>query len=121
VNATEELTQARAEFTEHVRQRHAILTSDSPSAARANKHVVATDALVSGWAEQHIVKDVLMPLLDDDNPVIRCSTASYLLYHGESERAAVVLKAIAEDENLGSVGTRAEAALRVWKKRKASG
>ncbi|HEX7659734.1 MAG TPA: hypothetical protein VF444_09650 [Pseudonocardiaceae bacterium] len=114
---TKELDAARERFAEHVRAKYAALAGERPSSTKANRQVAATDSLVQEWDERGIVKDVLVPLLDDQDPALRCSAASYLLYHGESERAQEVLTALADEDDLGAVASLADTALLVWEDR----
>ena len=114
MSESDELEPARQQFAAHVQAEEAIMNSSAPSAARANKHVEATDALVDEWADRGIVKKVLVPLLDSPEAALRCAAASYLLYHGESERAAAILEELASDDSLGSVASSADTALLAW-------
>jgi hypothetical protein len=108
------LVAARATFAEHVHAKYAALNSPEPNAKAANHHVDATDILVTQWATTGAVQDILVPLLADNDPALRCSAASYLLYHGESEKAMAVLEALAEDDDLGTIASMADTALMVW-------
>jgi HEAT repeats len=85
-----------------------------PDVKAANRHVDANDALVAVWADQGIVQDVLLPLLDDQSPAIRCAAAAYLLRHGATDHALTVLEALAEDDDAGLIASRAEALLIAW-------
>jgi hypothetical protein len=105
-------TTARDTFTGHVEAQRRLL--DSADVKAANRHVDANDALVNAWAGQGIVKDVLSPLLDDENPAIRCASAAYLLRHGATDRALAVLEELAEDDDAGLIASRAEALLMAW-------
>jgi uncharacterized phage protein gp47/JayE len=111
VSEADELTAAREQFREHVRAEDAILNSAKPSAAKANKHVEATDSLVRQWAKQgdSVVRAALVPLLDEQEAAVRCAAASYLLRHGASERAIAVLETISSNPEVGLVGSAAGA------------
>jgi hypothetical protein len=64
-----------------------------------------------------MVKDVLIPLLSNDEAALRGAAASYLFYHGESARAVAILEELAADDALGSAASAAETALMVWEDR----
>jgi hypothetical protein len=59
---------------------------------------------------------VLAPLLEHESAQVRYSAAAHLLNRGGSDQAVPVLEEIADDEDLGSVGSFAEAALAVWRR-----
>lgn len=82
----------------------------------ADTRIEATERLVDGWDAQDgaTVQAILVPLLDDMSAAVRCAAASYLLYHGATERALMVLDDLAGDESVGSVATEAAVAVRFW-------
>ncbi|WP_158889623.1 HEAT repeat domain-containing protein [Amycolatopsis anabasis] len=90
-------------------------TGDEDTAA--DEASTAPDPLVARWAEAATVDDILLPLLDDESPYVRCTAATYLLRYGMAERAVAVLEEIAGDDALGAAASTADTALSSWKSR----
>jgi hypothetical protein len=111
-------TTARERFRELVRAEWAYRTDTDAGARAANEQVEATNAMVQTWADNSSisVRSILMPLLDDESPHVRYAAAAHLLYHGAADQARVTLEELADDEELGSVGTLADGALLGWER-----
>lgn len=113
---------ARAQFCALVAAEWAAASGEQPNVKEANRQVASVNELVGSWAEHGdaVVQAVLVPLLDDEAAQIRYSAAAHLLRHGASEQARVVLEELADNEDAGSVGTLADAALLGWEREQTS-
>ncbi|HEX7658139.1 MAG TPA: hypothetical protein VF444_01570 [Pseudonocardiaceae bacterium] len=112
-----EIEQAQQELVTLVGAQRAAFDQDPPDVREANRRIKAINILVAGWAEQggdKVVQAILLPLLNDPSPDIRCAAAAYVLRHGAADQALPVLQAIAEDMKLGDASSQADSVLMVW-------
>jgi hypothetical protein len=109
----------REAFVGHVQAGEDAMRSARPNVKVANRETRQMDALVQSWADRDTgqVRAVLLPLLEAEEPAIRCAAAAYLLYHAASDEAKAVLEALAADDDFGMVASQAETALMVWARR----
>jgi hypothetical protein len=112
----EDLILGREEFCELVRAEDAIWKSDSPNVDAANELVDEVSVVVDGWAKQDKAKDLLLPLLESEEPAIRSAAASRLLGGDATEQALAVLRELADNDDYGHVASHADTTLLGWRK-----
>ncbi|MFZ6736052.1 hypothetical protein ACO0LG_29300 [Undibacterium sp. Ji42W] len=83
------------------------------NAKSANARIRAAEKMVTRWAKEGVVLELLLPLLKHEAIAVRFAAAAHLINHGGKKHAVAVLRELVKEPSL--IASSADAVLRINK------